>query len=1077
MLKRSKTQREESEEQPAFFFTEPQGQKANRVTKTKREGMFLRRKKLPPTTSGAVGGEAGHDEQSPRQIPSLIKTEEVTETAARLLERLGKRKSARKKRPREKSTREDPQDVSVSVSMEAATSPPSQETKQHNAFSKTRQSTVDQDRSQEDSFTDGSKLNEECVLTAPEIPLEALTPPPVESEDRASSYLAEQWIVPQVRDVYEHEEPLHPVYYEDEALANGESLGESLPRALSPLFSVSDPVARDSRGSIVEREDDYEEVFVLTGGKRGRKRKKKKKPEKQIVKLTPKSFSDQTKSRQLHAALGIQNPETEGDKYMDDADPTGRRTLAGVRDLAAYDMMEYPQDDAFAYNRPEEYAYYGEGLSREEEEEHYESGSSSSGEDIEEAVHRIIHGKGTMSALTVDGSAPRGIFLGLTEEERQRQEEEQSGSGTSSCIPTTDGTSTVGSKQTKKKGKRGRKSEGLDIHRVPFNKVVLAEDLWDAVNACRNRGRQEGLPGEEDIHTDRQSGRNLPRGKKIQGIADNQDLMIRTDPIRSEMMRTTNRRNSTTGAYSQQSQGIPVVSPLTKVKQMFMHASRVPEEAAVLARAREMDDIQASIRFGNLNESEVHIESNIREFVQCGKVDDVQSPQLLLHEESIVEEGNRKDAAMFPPSSTRDSFSPLQRDGSSMEEPKVSPTGSLYYTEYEEREVMTAPMPSITRMEIPDTQEAYSVLSLDVDTSERGIQGASLLVPDISRHEDSEDEDEDEGQRERKEEESRAEEEPRPRLLCDEMQRMTERMVKHEKRVKKIVSDKHLFGLSTMMMKGTVLDIFMYDILECIRKRPNESVILTNGKILRGNSMEANRAASSSLRMANAYNIVWKERDIFSLCSQLVDLQEERKVYREIAMGMGRMWQDMDSDTKRSILGDACDVSYCGRYMRPPVGFERPCVWETECVCYLMGQAGIFPDTLDRVVSDTAFIGREFYTPDKDKLMKNRAWPKKRRSCMICYDIAMLFAYYYYKRNNKDAPFLLMNHWNKVEGENAYSPAQCFPLIDNDKRWTGFIAPKVMRVLTSFRSYEMNVRVNGTMKTVPCFVEACQDFW
>ncbi|MHA1683247.1 MAG: hypothetical protein ACTSUE_20075, partial [Promethearchaeota archaeon] len=315
-------------------------------------------------------------------------------------------------------------------------------------------------------------------------------------------------------------------------------------------------------------------------------------------------------------------------------------------------------------------------------------------------------------------------------------------------------------------------------------------------------------------------------------------------------------------------------------------------------------------------------------------------------------------------------------------------------------------------------------------------------------------------------------------ILTEKMNNMTKKMVMHEKRVKKIVSDVNLTGLCTVMMKGTVLDIFMYDILECIRRRPSESVVLSNGKILAGSEgLSDYRIKGSNLRMGRASSLVWKEQDIFSLCGQLVDLQRERNIYRQKVMGVSGLWDDMAASDKRAVLGDPCDVSYCGRYFRPPVGYERPCVWETECVCYLIGQSTIFPDTLDRVVSDTAFIGREFYTPDKDSELRNRSWPEERRACLLCYDIATLYAHYYYKRNDQSAPFLLQNHWNKTEGENAYLPALCFPLTDNDNRWTGFIAPKVMRILTSLRPYETNVHVNGTMKTVPCFVEACQDFW
>jgi len=850
------------------------------------------------------------------------------------------------------------------------------------------------------------------------------------------------------------------------------------------LFHVSDPVSRDAMGAVVEKEEDYEMVMIGTGVNRGLKRKKRKKPEKKIVKLTPKPSSDCSIHAKLHRALSSSSGTTPNGP---EPHPTGRRTLVGVSNLSDYDTMEYPQDDAFSY------------LGRTEVPGGREEWSSSSGEDVEEVIHRISHGKGNVSALMADGSEPTGIFLSFSGEASGKGKEDL-GKGKENLRK---GKGKSKGSEPPRKGKRGRKSEGFDIRRVPFKRVALAEDLLEQIEDYK------GMVGIESGN--RQDPQN--------------NLMIQSSPIQSEMMLTTNRdkvgdAGGKTVPSKEISKGIPVVSPLTRIKQMFIKASRIPEEAAVIARAKELDNIQASIRFGNLNESEVYVHSNIRDFVHSGSVEkrgrEEEIPENLDNPEDSWEKygPGEYEEDMYAEDSLYDRNREVSVEEHFQASQNEQPVSLIHFGD-PERSIEVKEMSGSFRKEKDPgvSGKEYSVLSLDVDTSSSSSSSSSLpkSFPEASFREVTEtsgtpltaldlvQEDfgsfrkdlgkeipedlgkeipEDLGKEEVSggfREESSGKD--REYILTEKMNNMTKKMVMHEKKVKKIVSDNTLVGLSSVMMKGTVLDVFMFDMLECVRRRPSESVILSNGMILQGGAESDKFADASNLRMAPAKVVVWKEKDIFSLCSQLVDLQRERTLYRQKVMGVSGLWDDLTQTDKRAVLGDPCDVSFCGRYFRPPVGFERPCMWETECACYLIGQSNIFPDTLDRVASDTSFIGREFYTPDEEVKLKNRSWPKKRRACLLCYDMASLYAYYYYKRNDQPAPFLLQNHWNKTEGENAYSPALCFPLVDNDNRWTGFIAPKVMRIMTSLRPYETNVHVNGTMKTVPCFVEACQDFW
>ena len=913
-----------------------------------------------------------------------------------------------------------------------------------------------------DKYVENGKKKKEDVPATKEY-----VPTTEEEEEQVSSFPMEEDI-PQVRDIFHQDLRGQSPSIPHVSLAQD---GRNPVSFSTDLFDISDPPSRDAMGALVEKEEDYEMVMVGTGVNRGLKRKKRKKPEKKVFKLTPSPCPDYSVHSEIQQAISFHPSSRE------EAHPTGRRTLVGVSRITDYDTMEFPQDDAFSYSGRDHRKEGEESSSKRlsfpiprASSADEELWSSSSGEDVEEAIHRISHGSGSMSALMADGSEPKGIFLGPSRDVSNGGDD--------------DGRGSRNPERVSRKGKRGRKSEGLDIRRVPFERVAFAEDLLKQVETY------------QEIH-----GFITPADSTL-GKDSTMMMMIQESPIQSEMMLTTNQGGTSDG--KEISKGIPVVSPLTRIRQMFIKASRLPEEAAVIARAKELDNIQASIRFGNLNESQIHVHSNIRDYVQSGvsgRTAAERTERRYLDEDSMetIPESHEGTVSMDDPSlydddDVDDSYRHRGRDFGETYNPMTDqqPPSLVLVSSMSEVDEDASWSQGYSgldkgkeRVSEDGRSRKYSVLSLDVDTSSH-YPDMTTTEGDVWTQEGDDDilargGDVSQGDRDMREgfvpRHDEEEEKNRKNILTEKMNDMTRKMVMHEKNVKKIISDDTLDGLNTVMMKGTVLDVFMFDILECIRRRSSESVVLSNGKILRGGSESDTFADASSLRMAPAKSVIWKEKDIFSLCSQLVSLQRERNLYRKKVMGISGLWDDMTQSDKRAVLGDPCDVSYCGRYFRPPVGFERPCMWETECACYLIGQSNIFPDTLDRVASDTSFIGREFYTPDEEMKLKNRSWPKERRACLLCYDMATLYAYYYYKRNDQSAPFLLQNHWNKTEGENAYSPALCFPLIDNDNRWTGFIAPKVMRILTSLRPYETNVHVNGTMKTVPCFVEACQDFW
>lgn len=295
--------------------------------------------------------------------------------------------------------------------------------------------------------------------------------------------------------------------------------------------------------------------------------------------------------------------------------------------------------------------------------------------------------------------------------------------------------------------------------------------------------------------------------------------------------------------------------------------------------------------------------------------------------------------------------------------------------------------------------------------------------------------------------------------IQERMNDLTKRLIRGEKESKRIVSDASLVGLG-IQMKATVLDAIMFDWVECVQMRDGEKIVphFEDGKAV--------------CRTMGAKEIVWSQRDMFSLCSQLVSLQEQRYIYRSSIEGLSIK----EILEQNPYLGEPCSRVYDEKFFRPPVGSERPCRFGNQCVMFLLGQMSVFPDTLNRVVNEIGFPAREFYRPEELRAFKNRKWPKKRRSCLMCYEMAMQYAFYYYRRDNRDAPFVIQNHWNKIEGENSYPPASMYPLEDNERRWTGFILPKVKRTLTSLRPSTTLVRVGDTVRRLPCFVEASQDF-
>jgi hypothetical protein len=456
-----------------------------------------------------------------------------------------------------------------------------------------------------------------------------------------------------------------------------------------------------------------------------------------------------------------------------------------------------------------------------------------------------------------------------------------------------------------------------------------------------------------------------------------------------------------------------IVSPLTVLDNMYVQSARTPEEIAIISQSNEWDAVMERMKVGK--------SKGIRHqpFVHRLEQGPVESAKV---QEIVEETGNVETEKTGSDSKKKDSLSSPSSHESSIH----------------------SPVPEESIVLSPEEKEQRVISPVLEESSLSDLSVPSLSVLETVDHMISKDIEEEE------EEEERV-------SIQEKMNGLTRKMIQKEKETKKIVSDAKMVGFD-LMMKASVLEGLMFFWLEAIQMRPGEEI--------------RKSGQNGRLYTVNTNSIIWNQDEVFSLCSQLVSLQEKRNIYRTQINGL----------TVREILeqnpsfGEPCDMVHDDSFFRPAVGSERPCCFGNECFLYSLGQSTVFPDTLNRVVNETAFPGREFYRPEEVRRYCNRRWPTRRRTCLMCYEMAMMYLFLFYRRDNRDPPFVIQNHWNKIEGENAYTHARMYPLEDNEKRWTGFVLPKVMRCPTSLRASKTVVKVNGELKKVPCWVQASQNF-
>ena len=847
-------------------------------------------------------------------------------------------------------------------------------------------------------------------------------------------------------------------------------------------FRINTPHKRRNVAAEDEGEggDGFKKLYSQQpGASSSSRRRKKRKEEKSVTKLADPSFYNPKKTASIYRAVhfGEEGEEGEEGKEGKEVDDSGHLALKGAQYLSLHDPLRYPYDDAFEMVRED----IVDDIEREKQrqravrekvaEMHHRptcldddsdrnrsSSASYSSALSKEARRKVGYGvRGTNKNRNCSGSAEAKRGIDMEPEPGPEPEPEPGPTMKLANTPASPGNK---SSEPRNKGNKGNKGgSSVNIHKSPFSRDrssvqrrgsedVDTDSEEDIVSTYKKLGDvvREKTDGKIDpvFPSMPEEGRRFvsskkprrrrkiaksSRGRKRDGIDMEDtpsDRVVMTEDLWKvvsdyEDMRVFSALERDTPDLMKQNMGkkiknlnTTIVSPLTVLDNIYVQSSRTPEEIAIISQANEWDAIQERMKVGK--------SAGIRHESFVDRVspqrDQDHSTRLFEAEKAEKEEIGRTD-----------------QDGDEYGDVlPVCDGGIVAEKEAEEIKEEGSTCPTLDILE--------TAKRIYLEEGEEGEQGEDLghVSTESCVEKDS------------------ARGTSTPALSIQEnMSALTRKLIRKEKEAKKIVSDARMVGFD-IMMKGSVLEALMFFWLEAIQMRPGEEIAKTGPK--------------GKMCTVKSGVLTWNEQGIFSLASQLVSLHEQRDIYRTHIKGLN-VKEILEQNPS---FGEPCDMNHDDSFLRPAVGSERPCRFGIECFLYSIGQSTVFPDTLNRVVNETAFPGREFYRPEEVRLYQNRRWPKRRRSCLICYEMAMMYIFLYYRRDNRDPPFVIQNHWNKIEGENAYSHARMYPLEDNEKRWTGFVLPKVMRCPTSLRASKTIVKVNGELKKVPCYVQASQNF-
>lgn len=159
--------------------------------------------------------------------------------------------------------------------------------------------------------------------------------------------------------------------------------------------------------------------------------------------------------------------------------------------------------------------------------------------------------------------------------------------------------------------------------------------------------------------------------------------------------------------------------------------------------------------------------------------------------------------------------------------------------------------------------------------------------------------------------------------------------------------------------------------------------------------------------------------------------------------GVHAEFDPLGSATAADILREKCTPEYYADFTREARGAdygERPCSSGKRCVCMLMALQ--WPDSLEEVLPEHAFVCREFLLPSqKQHYDRTRELPVARRLCLPCNLATTTCNVKLHERRGTTPLEYLQDHCVAVDTESGgYDMRYCIAPASGT-RWNGIVAP------------------------------------
>lgn len=142
---------------------------------------------------------------------------------------------------------------------------------------------------------------------------------------------------------------------------------------------------------------------------------------------------------------------------------------------------------------------------------------------------------------------------------------------------------------------------------------------------------------------------------------------------------------------------------------------------------------------------------------------------------------------------------------------------------------------------------------------------------------------------------------------------------------------------------------------------------------------------------------------------------------------------------------EECSKEYCTDFFREPRGIkygERQCRLGKQCIMNAM--AIPWPDTIQEISPDDAFVCREFLLPSQtEDYEKYGTLPEDQNLCLPDNRLHTMVMYFSHIKNNTEPMELLQDHFNLIDQPGEYSSACCIYPNPTESRWTGIVRPIV----------------------------------